>query len=125
MSTTTRYDNYINGQWQASKAGHYFESRNPATNELIYYAARSDQQDVDAAVSSASAAFYNPSWHDLSQTRRGHLLRAIGDMIAENAEELARMESRDNGKLLREMRGQLKGVPEYFYYYAGDRKSVV
>lgn len=50
---------------------------------------------------------------------RGHLLRRLGDLIAENAEDLARSESQDNGKLLREMRGQLATLPEYYYYYAG------
>src|SRR5699024_3849006 len=64
-------------------------------------------------------AFRRADWRDLSQTRRGHMLRALGDIITRHADELARMESQDNGKLLREMKGQLKGVPEYFYYYAG------
>ena len=64
-------------------------------------------------------AFEDPRWRDLSQTRRGHLLRRLGDLIGEHAEELARSESQDNGKLLREMRGQLKTLPEYYYYYAG------
>ena len=58
-----------------------------------------------AAVASARAAFDDPRWRDLSQTRRGHLLRRLGDLIGEHAEELARSESLDNGKLLREMRG--------------------
>ena len=65
------------------------------------------------------AAFEAPRWRDLSQTKRGHLLRRLGDLIGEHAEELARSESQDNGKLLREMRGQLATLPEYYYYYAG------
>ena len=72
-----------------------------------------------AAVDSAQATFEDPRWRDLSQTRRGHLLRRLGDLIGEHAEELARSESQDNGKLLREMRGQLTTLPEYYYYYAG------
>jgi aldehyde dehydrogenase (NAD+) len=55
----------------------------------------------------------------MSQTRRGALLRRVGELIGENAEELARTESTDNGKLLREMRAQLAGLPEYFHYYGG------
>ena len=55
----------------------------------------------------------------MSQTKRGHLLRRLGDLIAENAEELARTESLDNGKLLREMRSQMAAVPEHYFYYAG------
>lgn len=64
-------------------------------------------------------AFVDPRWKDLSQTRRGHLLRRLGDLIGEHGEELARMETLDNGKLLREMRAQLATLPEYYYYYAG------
>lgn len=67
----------------------------------------------------ARAAFDDPRWRDLSQTRRGHLLRRLADLVAENADELARMETLDNGKLLREMRGQLATLPEYYHYYAG------
>lgn len=58
-------------------------------------------------------------WRDLSQTKRGRLLRNLADLIGDHAEELARTETLDNGKLLREMRAQLAGLPEYFHYYAG------
>lgn len=119
MSDIKEYNNYIGGQWKAPAEGRYFESRNPATRAVLYRAARSTEQDINAAVDAAAQAFHCADWRDLSQTRRGHLLRALGDTIAEHADELARMESRDNGKLLREMKGQLRGVPEYFYYYAG------
>jgi len=86
---------------------------------VLYQAARGNGADVERAVSAASAAFENPSWRNLSQTKRGHLLRRLGDLVGEHADELARMESQDNGKLLREMRAQLAAMPEYYYYYAG------
>jgi aldehyde dehydrogenase (NAD+) len=114
-----RYDHFINGQYVAPVEGAYFESTNPATLETLYSAARGTAADVDAAVQAADQAFHDPRWRDLSPTKRGHLLRRLGDLVAEHAEELARMESQDNGKLLREMRGQLAGLPEYLYYYAG------
>ncbi|MFC9556813.1 aldehyde dehydrogenase [Rhodococcus sp. NPDC056960] len=110
---------YIGGEHVAPKSGEYFDSTNPATRETLYQAARGNAADIDRAVAAAKSAFDDPRWRDLSQTRRGHLLRRLGDLIGENAEELARMEVLDNGKLLREMRGQLAGVPEYYYYYAG------
>jgi aldehyde dehydrogenase (NAD+) len=119
MSTDRRYDHFINGEWVAPSNGDYFESTNPATLDMLYRAARGNEADVARAVSAASAAFENPSWRDLSQTKRGHLLRRLGDLVGEHAEELARMESEDNGKLLREMRAQLAAIPEYYYYYAG------
>ncbi|GAB3711314.1 aldehyde dehydrogenase [Nocardiopsis nanhaiensis] len=114
-----RYDHFISGGYVAPTEGGYFESRNPATLEVLYEAARGDEVDVDRAVRAADRAFRDQRWRDLSPTRRGHLLRRLGDLVAENAEELARSESLDNGKLLREMRGQLRALPEYFYYYAG------
>lgn len=114
-----RYDHFINGQYVAPVEGAYFESTNPATLETLYSAARGTAADVDVAVRAADQAFHDPRWRDLSPTRRGHLLRRLGDLVGEHAEELARMESQDNGKLLREMRGQLAGLPEYLYYYAG------
>ena len=119
MSIDRRYDHFINGDWVPPSSGEYFESTNPATLDVLYRVARGNESDIDRAVSAAAAAFENPAWRDLSQTRRGHLLRRLGDLVGEHADELARMESEDNGKLLREMRAQLAAMPEYYYYYAG------
>jgi acyl-CoA reductase-like NAD-dependent aldehyde dehydrogenase len=119
MSTDRRYEHFINGEWVPPSSGAYFDSTNPATLDVLYQAARGNGADVERAVSAASAAFENPSWRNLSQTKRGHLLRRLGDLVGEHADELARMESQDNGKLLREMRAQLAAMPEYYYYYAG------
>lgn len=119
MSDLRKLQHFIGGEWAEPTSGEYFESTNPATREPLYQAARGDAADVARAVDSARAAFEDPRWRDLSPTRRGHLLRRLGDLIAENAEELARMETQDNGKLLREMRAQLATLPEYYYYYAG------
>lgn len=116
---TRQYDHFIDGQWQAPAEGGYFESTNPASLDVLYTAARGSKADVEAAVTAARRAFENPLWRDLSQTKRGHLLRRLGDLVGEHAEELARMETEDNGKLLREMRGQMATLPEYYYYYAG------
>jgi aldehyde dehydrogenase (NAD+) len=119
MSELRTLGHFIDGKPTPPASGEYFESTNPATREVLYEAARGDAVDVDRAVRAAQSAFDDPRWRDLSQTKRGHLLRRLGDLVAENAEELARSETQDNGKLLREMRGQLTTLPEYFYYYAG------
>ncbi|WP_448262390.1 aldehyde dehydrogenase [Microbacterium aurum] len=116
---TERHGHYIDGSWREPSGGEYFASRNPATLETLYEAARGDRADIDAAVDAARRAFDRPSWRALSATKRGKLLRRLGDLVAEHAEELARLESLDNGKLLREMRGQLHSLPEYLYYYGG------
>lgn len=119
VSERKTLQHFIDGKPAEPDSGQHFASTNPANREVLYEAARGNAADVDAAVRSARRAFEDPRWRDLSQTKRGHLLRRLGDLVAENAEELARSESLDNGKLLREMRGQLTTLPEYYYYYAG------
>ncbi|SHJ35828.1 aldehyde dehydrogenase (NAD+) [Nocardiopsis flavescens] len=119
MSELRKLDHLIGGERVAPASGDHFESTDPTTRAPLYRAARGGAADVDRAMASARRAFEDPRWRDLSQTGRGRLLRRLGDLVAENAEELARMETRDNGKLLREMRGQLAGLPEYYFYYAG------
>ncbi|MFE7032423.1 aldehyde dehydrogenase [Streptomyces sp. NPDC057621] len=119
MPDVTTLRHFIDGEPADPASGEYFTSTNPATGAELYRAARGNAADIDRAMTAARRAFEDPRWRELSQTRRGHLLRRLGDLIAENAEELARTESLDNGKLLREMRGQLLSLPEYFHYYAG------
>ena len=119
MPDTKKLQHFIGGEWVEPASGEHFESTNPATRAVNYVAARGGAADVARAVETARDPFEDPRWRDLSATRRGHLLRRLGDLIGENAEELARMETQDNGKLLREMRGQLATLPEYWYYYAG------
>ena len=94
MSTELpRYEHYIAGEWVAPAEGGYFASTNPTTAQPWYEAARGTEADVDRAVRAARAAFEAPSWRDLSQTARGRLLRRLGDLITENAEDLARTET--------------------------------
>jgi acyl-CoA reductase-like NAD-dependent aldehyde dehydrogenase len=119
MSETRRLHHLVHGEQLEPASGAWFASTNPATGEVLYEAARGDADDVAKAMASARSTFEDPRWRDLNQTRRGHLLRRLGDLIGQNAEELARTETLDNGKLLREMRGQLATLPEYWYYYAG------
>ena len=89
MSDHTKLQHFIGGEWVAPTSGEYFESTNPATRKVLYHAARGNAADVSAAVDSAQATFEDPRWRDLSQTRRGHLLRRLGDLIGEHAEEFA------------------------------------
>ena len=114
-----QYQHYIGGAWVDAAEGATFESFNPATGEPWYQAARGSAEDMRRAVAAAKAAFQDPAWRGLTATRRGHLLRRLGDLIAENAERLAVAESTDNGKLIREMRGQLATLPEWYWYFAG------
>lgn len=119
MARLKKYQMCINGEWTESSSGEYFESYNPATEEPWCLVAEGNAEDVDRAVQAAHHAFLHSEWTSMTFTERGKLVRKLGDLIAEHAEELAMVESLDNGKLIREMRGQLRYLPEFFYYFAG------
>lgn len=109
----------IGGEWVDSRSGRTFESFDPYTGKPWALVPRAAPEDVDAAVAAARAAFRDSSWRDLSATDRGVLLARVGDLLAERAEELAELETRDNGKLISEMGAQLRYLPQWFRYYAG------
>src|SRR5215212_8087094 len=88
--------NFINGEFVPPQSGAYFPDLNPATAEQIAEIPDSDSADVDAAVAAAKSAF--PAWSRTTAEERSRLLLKIADLIEENLEELAQLESRDNGK---------------------------
>jgi aldehyde dehydrogenase (NAD+) len=100
-------------------AGQWFESFNPYTGQPWALVPRADVEDVNRAVVAARQAFKSPAWRGLTATARGKLLHALADQIAARADELAAIETTDNGKLILEMRAQLRYLPEWFRYYAG------
>jgi aldehyde dehydrogenase (NAD+) len=88
----------INGKWIDSTSGKTFPTINPATGELITQVAESDAPDVDKAVHAARHAFEKSAWSKMSASDRGRLINKLADLIEEHADELAQMESLDNGK---------------------------
>jgi acyl-CoA reductase-like NAD-dependent aldehyde dehydrogenase len=117
--TLARYQMCIDGEWVEALSGKTFESFDPARAQAWALLPDAAEEDVARAVQAAQRAFESPAWRNLSATARGKLLRRLGDLIGENRETLAQLESRDNGKLIRETRGQLSYLPEFFYYTAG------
>jgi (Z)-2-((N-methylformamido)methylene)-5-hydroxybutyrolactone dehydrogenase len=114
-----KYQMYIGGEWVNPASGEWFESFDPYTSKPWCLIPRGNAEDVNRAVAAASQAFRTGEWPKLTATQRGHLLRRLGDLIAEEAERLARIEVRDNGKLIAEMLGQLRYIPQWYYYYGG------
>jgi aldehyde dehydrogenase (NAD+) len=110
---------FIDGEFVGPKSGVYVPSYDPTTAEPWYEFAQGDAADVDAALRSAKAAFVNPAWRRMTQTERGKLVRRLGELVLENADELAMIECRDNGKLLKEMRAQMRAIPDSYFYFAG------
>ena len=117
--TMQSYDLYIDGQFSKPAGGEYFESFDPYAGKPWAQIAKGGGEDVKRAVEAAHRAFQGAAWRGMTATARGHLLRRLGDLIAVNAESLARIETRDNGKLLAEMLGQVRYIPQWFYYYGG------
>ena len=109
----------IGGQRVDAADGEWFESFNPYTGRAWALIPRSTPEDVNRAVAAAKRALRSPDWRGLTPSARGKLLHALADRIAARADELASIETRDNGKLFLEMRAQLRYLPEWFRYYAG------
>src|SRR5271167_1752556 len=90
----------INNRWIPSASGKTFGTVNPSTGEEICQVAEADAADVDLAVKAARAAYEHGPWNKASGRERGRLLTRLADLIEKNADELAQLESLDNGKPL-------------------------
>ncbi|MDN5698440.1 MAG: aldehyde dehydrogenase family protein, partial [Rubrobacter sp.] len=89
----------IDGEWVESASGQTFETYNPSTGEVLAEVAMGTTEDVERAVRAARRAFEHGSpWRKLTPSERGRIVWKIGDLIEENAEELAELEALDNGK---------------------------
>ena len=108
----------IDGAWVEAGGGDWIESENPFTGKPWAMIARGGPGDVEKAVQAAYAAFKGP-WRGMTASARGAVLRKFGDLVAANADRLGELETRDNGKLITEMRGQMRYIPQWFYYFAG------
>src|SRR5690349_15413268 len=108
----------IGGRRTDSVTARNFETVDPFRGQPWATAPDGDAGDVDLAVAAAREALAGP-WGQLTGFGRARLLRRAGDIIARDADYLAELETRDTGKLAREMRGQLATIPEWFYYFAG------
>jgi aldehyde dehydrogenase (NAD+) len=108
----------INNEWLAPDSGQYFDALDPYSGEAWAQVPQGNAKDVDKAAKAAAAALQGP-WGQMSATDRGALLYKLGALIDKNAEQLAKIESRDNGKLLSEVLGQVRYTAKYFYYFGG------
>lgn len=109
----------IGGKWVEPSTGDWFESVNPYTAQPWALIPRGAKEDIDRGVAAAKAAFQDPAWRKMTATARGHLLRKLADLITVEAERLGQIETTDNGKLIAEMGGQVRYVPQWFHYFGG------
>jgi aldehyde dehydrogenase (NAD+) len=110
----------IGGRWVDSQMGKTFDTINPATEEVIAQVAEGSPADIDAAVKAARKAFDTGSWRKTDARDRGRMLNKLADLIEHNIDELAALETLDNGKPISEARhADLPLVIDCIRYYAG------
>ena len=118
-----RVRNYINGDWVDSKSGETFHSINPAKKEeVVGIVSKSSREDVDAAVKAAREAY--DGWRLFPAPRRGEILFRAAEMLLKEKEILARLETREMGKILPEGMGDVQEAIDMGYYMAGEGRRL-
>jgi len=111
---------FINGQWTEAASGKTFETPNPATGQTLARVAEGNSEDIDRAVRAARNAFDDGPWGRLTPSERGRIIWRIGDLILAHAEELAQLETLDNGKPYAVALGaDVPLAADMFHYMAG------
>nr|WP_062340885.1 aldehyde dehydrogenase family protein [Herbidospora sakaeratensis] len=111
---------FIGGQWVDAASGRTFATPNPATGDTLAHIAEADREDVDRAVRAARAAFEEGPWSRMTASERGRIIWRIGDLIEQYGDELAQLESLDNGKPYAVARAaDIPLAAELFRYMAG------
>lgn len=117
---------FINNEFVDSVSKKTFATLNPCTGEKIADVAEGDKADIDIAVAAAKAAFArNSEWSKTSPSQRGVLLNKLADVFEKNADELAKLESLDNGKTYTNAKGDIGAAINTIRYYAGLADKVV
>jgi len=110
----------VGGKWVPAASGKTFETLNPATGEVLARVAEGDREDIDRAVKAARHAFDEGPWRTLSPSERGRMIWRLGDLVEKHLEELAELESLDNGKPITVARAaDLPLSADLFRYMAG------
>jgi aldehyde dehydrogenase len=122
ISFQERYDNFIGGKWVAPVEGRYFENISPVSGQVYCEVARSTEADIELALDAAHQA--KEAWGRTSVTERSNILLKIADRIEANLEDLAVIETWENGKPVREtLAADLPLAVDHFRYFAGALRS--
>jgi acyl-CoA reductase-like NAD-dependent aldehyde dehydrogenase len=109
----------VAGDWKDSTSGARSSVLDPSNGEIIAEVPRASNQDAKAAVDAARDAFKSPEWRDMDSAKRGRILTKLAGLIRENSDELARLETSNEGKTLRESKGDVAWAARAFEYFAG------
>jgi len=114
-----RYRNYVNGEWRDTESGRYAPNVNPAeTDEVLGELPLSSREEAADAIAAAAAA--QPAWADTPPPERGRVIARVHRLMGERAEELARALTREEGKILREARGEVQKSLNVLEFVAGE-----
>ena len=113
-----KFQNYIGGSFVDASDSRTFDSLDPYAGQPWASIPEGSVEDIDHAVAAGRSAF-DGAWGQMTGFQRAACIRRLADLIGESAERLARVEVRDNGKLYREMIGQLQYLPQWYYYFSG------
>jgi aldehyde dehydrogenase (NAD+) len=117
---------FINGEWVSSANGKTFETLNPSTGDVLAVVSEGGPEDIDKAVKAARAAFETGYWSKMPASKRSYLIYKLADLMEENKEELAQLDTLDNGKPIGEtMNADVPLAIEHFRYYAGWSTKIV
>jgi aldehyde dehydrogenase (NAD+) len=116
--------NLIGGRWIPAASAREMDVRSPVDGEVFASIADSGPEDVDAAVAAARSAFDGGDWSKLTAAERGRLMLKLSARIADEAEALAQLETRDNGKPLKQARADMLVTARYFEFYGGAADKV-
>ena len=117
-----KFQYFVDNSWHKPASGQYFDSENPCVGEVWAQVPDCNREDINRAVTAAKAAFYNGPWGRMMPAERGRVMRRIGDVISKNADRIGEIETRDNGKLAKNITPSLKPGAwqvDSWHYYAG------
>src|SRR5438034_10036244 len=102
----------VSGEWKESSNGLASSILDPSNNQVIAEVPRATKQDARAAVDAAKTAFHSPEWRDMDSAKRGRILTKLTGLVRENSDELARLETMNEGRRLERRRVMSPGVRE-------------
>jgi aldehyde dehydrogenase (NAD+) len=109
----------VGGDWKESGNGLSSSVLDPSNNQIIAEVPRATKQDAKESVEAARAAFHSSEWRDMDSAKRGRILTKLSGLVRENSDELARLETLNEGKTIRESKGDVAWAARAFEYFAG------
>lgn len=119
VTKASRYGLYIGGKWVIPSNAKYIGVENPHTGKVWAEVVAASTENVNQAVVEAREAFDSPPWGGMKGSARGKLMWRLAGLLEQNAEDLARLETMCNGKVIRETLAQMKSFSKWFYYFGG------